>query len=107
MFVINGVAWKVKRVPPDYPLLQTPKGNYAIGVCDRKSKLICINNQLRRGLIKEVLCHEITHAAMFSYNIQLTYDEEELIANLIAKYGHEIVSITDVIFKKLQRGYLL
>jgi len=38
-------------------------------------------------MIKKVLCHELTHAAMFSYNVELTLDQEELFADLIATYG--------------------
>jgi hypothetical protein len=34
-----------------------------------------------------VLSHELTHAAMFSYNIDLSYEQEELFADLIATYG--------------------
>ena len=45
---------------------------------------------------KEVLCHEIVHASMFSYNIYLDYDTEEFIANLISKYGEEIKRLFNV-----------
>ena len=53
-------------------------------------------------LLKKVLCHEITHAAMFSYNVQLTLEQEQLIADLISTYGEEIVYITNKIFTKLE-----
>lgn len=53
-------------------------------------------------MLKRVLCHEITHAAMFSYNVELTYEQEELLADLLATYGSEIISITNEIFKKLK-----
>ena len=56
-------------------------------------------------LMKKVLCHEITHAAMFSYNIFLTLDQEELLADLIATYGEEIITITNRVFAKLKGGY--
>lgn len=46
-----------------------------------------------------MLCHELVHAAMFSYNINLDPDEEENIADLIATYGEEIVSMTEKIFQ--------
>jgi len=51
--------------------------------------------------LKKVLCHEITHAAMFSYNVNLSLEQEELVADLISTYGEEIVYITNKIFTKL------
>jgi hypothetical protein len=46
-------------------------------------------------MVKKVLTHEITHAAMFSYNVDLTYRQEELVAMLIDTYGHEIINLTN------------
>ena len=51
--------------------------------------------------IEKVLCHELTHAAMFSYNIDLTLEQEEILADLIATYGQEIVHITNLVFKRI------
>lgn len=105
MFIINGEAWNVRLVPPDHPMLLMPNGNWAVGVCDDQYKIILINNTLRGPYLKEVLGHEITHAAMRSYDIEMPYDDEEVIANLIANYGAEIIAVTDVMHKKLKRGY--
>ena len=41
---------------------------------------------------------------MFSYDVSLTLEQEELLADLIATYGEEIVSITNKVFAKLKRG---
>ena len=38
---------------------------------------------------------------MFSYGINLTVDQEELLADLIATYGDEIIYTTNKIFQKL------
>lgn len=43
------------------------------------------------------------NAAMFSYKIYLSSDQEELLADLIATYGEEIIFITNKIFKKIQK----
>lgn len=101
MFRINGEAWEVLRVPPDYPALFRTDGSQTIASCDDVTKTIYINNQLTDNFLKKVLCHEITHAAMFSYNVNLTVDQEELLANLIATYGDEIIYITNKVFRKL------
>ena len=42
-------------------------------------------------------------AAMFSYKIYLSSDQKELLADLIATYGEEIIFITNKIFKKIQK----
>lgn len=39
----------------------------------------------------------ITHAAMFSYEVKLTLEQEEFIADLIATHGQEIIDITNKI----------
>lgn len=42
---------------------------------------------------------------MFSYNVDLRIEQEELVADLIATYGEEIVDITDEIFKKIKGAW--
>lgn len=84
-------------------IFRMDNGEFTIGVCDDNTKTIYVSNLLRGEKLKQVLCHEIVHAAMFSYNVELEYEQEELLANLIAIYGKEIVQITDNIFKRLSR----
>ena len=102
MFLINNVYWKLAFVAPNFPLLQRMNGDFAIGACDNLTRTIYINNTLTGNLLKKVLCHQITHAAMFSYNVDLSVEQEELIADLISTYGEEIVYITNKIFTKLE-----
>lgn len=40
---------------------------------------------------------------MFSYNVTLTIEQEELLADLIATYGSEIIFITNKIFNKIKK----
>ena len=103
MFLINGVYWKVSYVPADFPLLRRLNGDYTIGVCDNLTRTIYLNENLHGQLQKKVLCHQITHAAMFSYNVDLTIEQQELVADLISTYGQEIIYITNKIFSKLQK----
>ena len=95
MFNINGEDWGVLAVSPSDSRLLRSDGSFTIGVCDDKDKLIYIANDLPDQLLKKVICHEITHAAMFSYNVELSLDQEELVADLIATYGQEIIDITN------------
>ena len=81
--------------------------NYAIGCCNDQDKCIYINDTLSDQLLKKVLCHEITHAAMFSYDVYLNIEQEELLADLIATYGQEIIKITNQLFKKIKGTYYI
>ena len=89
MIEINGIYWYLKFVNPN------------LGVCDNTTKTIYLASNLKGAMLKRVLCHELVHAAMFSYGILLDYEQEELIANLIATYGEEIIIKTNEIFKRL------
>lgn len=101
MIEINNIYWQIKMVPQYNPVLMTSDGDYTYGVCDNYTKTIYLSEDLTGNFLKRVLCHELTHAAMFSYGVDLTVDQEELIADLLATYGEEVVYITNKIFKKI------
>lgn len=103
MFIINGEQWRVLFVPEHDVTLLKPNGSFAVGACDDYSKTIYLNNSLSGAYLKKVLCHEITHAAMFSYNVSLSLAQEELIAELMATFGAEIIDITNILFDYLKR----
>lgn len=103
MFVINGEQWRILFVPEHDVTLLKPNGSFAVGACDDYSKTIYLNNTLSGVYLKKVLCHEITHAAMFSYNVSLSLAQEELIAELMATFGAEIIDITNILFDYLKR----
>lgn len=102
MFTINNEQWSIKLCSANHPMLIRSDGSISIGACDDASKTIYLSGSLRGNLLKKVLCHELTHAAMFSYNIELSLEQEELLAELIATYGEEIIDITNVLFYKLR-----
>lgn len=104
MFTINGETWTVVLVSPNHPVLQRSDGTYTLGMCYDNNKTIYMNIELQDAplLFKKVLCHEITHAAMFSYNVDLDYSQEELVADLISTYGDEIIEVTNRIFYHLR-----
>ena len=105
MFTINGELWFIKFVSPYNPMLYRSDGSRSVAAADDATNTIYINNTLDGLFLKKVLCHEITHAAMFVYHIQLSIDNEELLADLIATYGEEIIDITNILFEKLRRSY--
>lgn len=71
-------------------------------MCDRDTKTIYLAQNLEGSMLKKVICHELVHAAMFSYNVYLSLEQEEVIADIIATYGEEIINITNKVFYKLQ-----
>ena len=103
MFIINGEQWRVLFVPENYVALLKPNGDFAAAACDDYTKTIYLSNLLSRDYLKKVLAHEVTHAAMFSYNVSLSLAQEELLAELMSTFGEEIVDITNIIFNYLKR----
>jgi hypothetical protein len=90
LFNINGEEWKIVAVPGNSEFLRRSDGRYTVGVCDDPLKTIFVSSGLSLVFLKKVLCHEIAHAAMFSYNVELSFEQEEIVADLIATYGEEI-----------------
>ena len=103
MININGENWEIRLVSPGDPNLLRSDGSRTIGMCDDTKKHIYINEELESKLMKKVICHELTHAAMFSYDVDLTYEQEELVANIISTYGQEIVHMTNLVFNRLKK----
>ena len=102
MFNINGIRWKIEFTNPKNNSLKRKDNTFAFGVCNNLNKTIYLADNLEGSMLKKVLCHEIVHAAMFSYNVYLSLEQEEIIADLIATYGEEIIHITNKVFRKLQ-----
>ena len=101
MVNINGDDWRVLIVPPGHPSLQRPDGSFTIGCCDNEIKTIYVARGLTETYFKRVLCHELVHACMCSYNVVLNNWQEEVLADLMATYGQEIISIANSMFKRL------
>lgn len=95
---INGERWRILFVSSWHSALLTDQGFYTLGVCDDDSKTIYVSLNLSKAKLKKVLCHELVHAAMFSYNIDMSLEQEEMVADLIATFGHEIIRNTNKVF---------
>ena len=97
MVNINGIEWGYHLVAPFHPILERANRQYSLGCCDNLTHDIYINSEISYELRKRVLCHEIVHAAMFSYGVELTVSQEEMVADLISRYGSEIIDISNYI----------
>lgn len=102
MFNINGEEWYIIGVDSNDRRLYRSDGSLSIASCDDNTKTVYINSALQGAKLKKVLCHEIVHAAMFSYDVHLSLDQEELVADLIATYGEEIIDVTNNVFKRIK-----
>lgn len=71
MLNINGEDWRVVLVSPTHPALYRGDGSLTIGACDDGTKTIYIKDGLPPWKAKKVLCHELCHACMFSYDVEL------------------------------------
>ena len=105
MFEINHQIWRIKFVPPYDAILRRSDGSMTVGVTDNATRTIYLSNSLYGNFLKKVICHEITHAAMFAYDVELSLDKEELLADLIATYGEEIINITNTLFRRIKGNY--
>lgn len=86
-----------------HPVLRREDGSFSVGACDDASKTIYLYKGLRGSFLKKVLCHELTHAIMFSYNVNLAIEQEEIMAEIFATYGEDIINLTNHLFKKIRR----
>lgn len=102
MFHMNGETWHIIMVSPGHPALCRSRGDCSIGCCDDNTKCIYICDTLTEEMIRKVLYHELTHAAMFSYNVDLSYEQEEMLADMLATYGHEILYKANEIISRIE-----
>lgn len=103
MYQINGNYWSVLKIEANSPILKRSDGSKTVGVCDQNSRTIYISDCLHGKFLKKVLLHEISHAYMFEYDVTLTIDQEELVCDLIATYGEDIVGTANEIFYILKK----
>ena len=103
MFQINGRIWQIKYATPGSKNLRRSDGSETVGVTNLNDGIIYLSTALSGAFLRKVLIHELTHAAMFSYGIVVDIDTEELICDLIASHGDEIIGLADGIFKRIKR----
>lgn len=99
---INGCNWHIKFVPWNSRNLLRSNGTLTVGVTDVNTGMVYLSDRLQGSFLRKVLCHELCHCAIWSYGIDLTLDEEELLCDFIATYSDDIISLTNDIFSILK-----
>ena len=104
-FVVNNLVWKLEFVNPFDAVLYRSNGSKTVGVTDRNTLTVYISNDLQGKFLHKVITHEIVHTAIYSYYIDLTIEQEEILADIIASFGREIFNIADDIFRRINLCY--
>lgn len=105
MFTVNGITWHIKFVSPSSRYLHRSDGSSTVGCTDRDTFTVYVSDEIYGDFLKKVLCHEITHCYIFSYNIYLNVEQEEMVCDILATYGKDIIRITDEIYERFNRQF--
>lgn len=95
MFEINGIRWDIKFVDILSPFLTRSDGSQSLAVCDGNKCTVYVSNRLKRAKLRKVLAHELCHCFCFSYDIHMTMEQEEYLADWVSLYGADLVYLLD------------
>lgn len=102
-FEINGVKWDVVFVPPQSDRLKRSDGSRTVGVTFLEENTIYLSKCLKGAYMRRVVAHELVHAFCMTYNIHMSIDEEERLADWVATYGTELVYLLDDLMGILEK----
>lgn len=98
---INGVEWKLVFVPALSNLLTRSDGSRTVGMTDGNTHAIYISEDISGKFLKKVITHELCHANMISRDIYMSIWDEEILCDVIASYGEDILDLTRDIYNNL------
>lgn len=105
-FTVNGIKWKIKYVNPFSDDLRRSDGSLTVGMTDWEKRSVFLSNRLTGAFLRKVLAHELCHAFCFSYNITMSIDEEERLADFVASYGTELIYLLDDLMGRTKKAYI-
>lgn len=95
---INGLKWKVYFVKSGSPKLADEDGKRSIlGITYFRECEIYIDKELHKRLRKQTVIHELVHALLFSYGIDIEGATEENVCDLIGAHLDELVRLKEAI----------
>lgn len=92
---MNNYKWKVSFVPSSDAVLQRSDGVLTVGVTDRNDLTVYLSDALRGSFLRKVLLHEMCHCWIFSYNYDLSIEQEEFVCDFLASNAEDIISKAD------------
>lgn len=99
-FSVNGDVWGIAFVPPFSDNLWMGD-RFTLGVTDRKDNMIYLSEGLYGNILLSVLKHEICHAIMASYYIDMDIPDEECVCQIMEVYGDEVSDLAEEIMQNL------
>jgi hypothetical protein len=76
-FTINHQKWKIMVTRPDSLHLRRMDNSFALASCDNKTRTIYLSTDIKEYDLRDVIIHEIVHAILFSYDINITASDNE------------------------------
>lgn len=92
----------IKYARPGSRHLRRSDGSQTIGMTDASTGTVYLCDLLSGPLLEKVTAHELVHCFMFSYNIFLDIETEEIIADWVATYGRELFEVLDRILYQIK-----
>lgn len=101
VFRVNNNLWQIRFVNPSNSNLTMSNGRQVLGLCDNNIKAIFIADNQSDYKTEHIICHEITHAICFEYDVVLPIETEEWLCNFMADHGKEIIYILDDLLRNI------
>ena len=102
-FIINNRPWYIKFVSAASSNLRRSDGSLTVGVTDGNDNCVYLSDLLSGAFLKKVLCHELCHCFMMSYNISIPIEQEEFLADWISIYGEDLIYLLDDLMSTMSR----
>ena len=105
-FTINDIQWRILFVKPNNSKLYRSDNTLTVGVTDFGTRCVYLSDALNGSFLEKVLCHELVHCFMFSYNIHISIEQEEFMADWISTYGTELVYLLDDLMQTIKKAHI-
>lgn len=102
-FIINNRMWHIEFVNASSEKLNRSDDSLTVGVTDGNDNCVYLSDLLSGAFLKKVLCHELCHCFMMSYNISIPIEQEEFLADWISIYGEDLIYLLDDLMSAISR----
>lgn len=76
-----------------------------LGVTNKDTLQVYLNDDIRGDLLRKVLVHELTHVWMYSYGYFVDRETEEMLCSFVDTYAQDVIEHADEILGGNYRGY--